>query len=357
MCQPWNSFPYLVVSPAFSEDGTLLSKGFDYDLEQAFVVKSTSRGISWTTPFLMDHGAIVEVAFSPNYFYDQTAYLSDISGSLARSIDGGQTWITSSYSFTQGVPSLAVVASNTLFVGVGGGPPYMEPRQGLFYSENGGQTWEQLYQGGVDDVAVSPNYIQDHTVLIGVGGYHWNGGILKSTDSGHTWQPSYEGLPWGQDGDTVDITFSPGYAQDHTIFTISWGGLYKSADDGTHWTRISSSPQGTPWGSVTQFVLSPRYVQDRTLWLSGYAEGNLISTDGGNIWRSMPEAVVPIAAGSYCPPESLCRIELFGYAWDQNYNNYAYKSFDGGMTWQCLETDYTPLPIVPRAFLPMVSKP
>jgi photosystem II stability/assembly factor-like uncharacterized protein len=296
-----------------------------------------------------------DMVFSQDYLCDQTLYFASVDNLLFRSTDGGQHWVNVPHPQAPGVLSVAVVTSSVLFLGVGGGPPGDEPQQGLFYTADSGQTWEQLYQGGVDDVAVSPNYTQDHTVLIGAGGYHWNGGILKSTDNGRTWQPSYEGLPWGGDGGTGGITFSPTYAQDHTVFCVSWGALYKSTDEGAHWTWVSPN-LGYSWGTINQFVMSPRYPRDQTLWLSGYSEGNIISTDGGNTWRALLEAVTPLAAGAYCPEGGACYIELFGRVWGQNNQNYAYKSFDGGKTWHCLESAYLPPPMALRAFLPFIGK-
>jgi photosystem II stability/assembly factor-like uncharacterized protein len=362
-CQHWGEFGLskLWVSPAFAQDNTLFAVGDSppgYTFTNPYL-KSLDGGLSWSE-MPITTTTIGDMAFSPDYLHDQTIYLAyHDTNNLLRSMDSSQTWVIISTLYNQGVPSLAVVATNTLFLGLGGGPPYMDPQQGLFYAEDGGQTWERLYQGGVTDVAISPNYIEDHAVFMGIGGYHWNGGILKSTDSGHTWQPSREGLAWGSDGVTTDITFSPGYTQDHTMFAVSWGWLYKSTDEGAHWTKLPTLPRPTPGGTTTYFVMSPRYPEDQTLWLAGYVEGNLVSTDGGRTWRALPEAVVPIAAGAYCSPGSLslCRIELFGYAWDKDYHDYMYKSFDSGMTWQCLESDYTPLPMLRRAFLPMVSKP
>jgi photosystem II stability/assembly factor-like uncharacterized protein len=283
------------------------------------------------------------MALSPNYLSDQTLYLAP-GDTLVRSADGGRTWTSVSLPPSEGTASLALTDVRTLFLALGGGPPYWYPQQGLFYSGDAGRNWERLYQGGVHDVALSPDYGDDHTILIGIAGYHWNGGILKSTDNGRTWQPSREGLPWGADGVTRDIAFSPGYAEDHTVFCLSWQGLYKSTDDGTTWQRLAPVPDGAPWGSIEQFLVSPRYPHDQTVWLRGDREGQLRSTDGGTTWQQMPHTVQPIAvAEAYCPQGGDCGVELFGYTWDSEHD-YVYKSFDGGMTWYCLESAVTPMP-------------
>ena len=92
---------------------------------------------------------------------------------------------------------------------------------------------------------------------MGQGAYHFNGGASKSTDGGLTWQPSYAGLPFGQDGGTYDFTFSADYAFDRTLFVVSWGVLYRSTDAGAQWTRLSPGPYTS--GGVSHYVVSPRY--------------------------------------------------------------------------------------------------
>jgi len=353
-CQLFDAFRDLAVSPLFSQDNTLFVGAFDLELNHALLLKSMNGGLSWNR-VLSETEPITDIAFSLNYRNDQTICAASYT-TLACSTDRGQYW--SNLPRPQvgvSLAALAIADANIWFLALGGGPPYWYPDQGLFQTTNSGVTWKRVYQGGVDDVALSPNYREDHTILIGIGGYHWNGGILKSTDGGRTWQPSREGLEWGSDGVTNNITFSPGYAEDQTVFCLSWQALYKSMDSGAHWARLAKElvdyPVPPPFGSIGGFVVSPRYQGDQTLWLWGDHEGRAVSTDGGVTWRPLPHPVNPVAAGEYCPTGGHCGVELFGVGWEGEHN-YVYKSFDGGTTWHCLESVMAPPTPTPSPEIP-----
>jgi len=126
-CQPFSTFPDLIASPAYSRDNTLFVKGFAPDLHDGFIIYSTDGGFSWTNPTLISHWAIVDVVFSPNYFNDQTIYLADTGNALARSTNSGRSWASIPRPPTEGISSLALTDANTVFLGVGGGPP-VSPR-------------------------------------------------------------------------------------------------------------------------------------------------------------------------------------------------------------------------------------
>jgi photosystem II stability/assembly factor-like uncharacterized protein len=260
-CGQWIGVPRIVVSPVHAEDTTIFATG-GVPAGGGFThtpIKSLDGGKSWvglSTPWVS--GTLQQIAVSPSYIDDKTLYLA-YDTFLGRSIDGGETWKSVASPPSEGSWSAAVVDANTIFVATGGGPPSLYPQQGVFFSNDAGQTWDQVYHGGVDDIAVSPAYSEDHTVLISIGAYHWNGGIFKSTDSGRTWRPSREGLNWGSDGSTNSITFSPDFATDKTVFAVSWMALFKSTDGGAHWVRSDPFPDSLPWGMIDYFVMSARY--------------------------------------------------------------------------------------------------
>ena len=322
--------------------------------------RSTDGGLSWAEvsyPGGLD--VTPDLYFSPRYAQDQTLYATydGYLGRLDRSTDDGESWTTLTTPRTGGstAATLAVYDINTLFLGYGGGQPGGYSTQGLFYSTDGGGSWERRFVGGVVAVALSPNYAQDGTILINPVAYHYDGGIFKSTDRGLTWQPSRKGLVWGSDGATQQIIFSLDFAHDHTVFCAStiWG-LYKSTDAGEHWAFIDQSLKTIHQFAGPIFVLSPRYPQDQILWVNGYPPDLLLarSTDGGATWRKLPfYLLLPLAAPEACAPDGNCRVELI--AIDESASLGIYKSFDGGDTWQCLEEpDALPPTPAPPAEIP-----
>ena len=173
-------------------------------------------------------------------------------------------------------------------------------------------------------VAVSPNYAQDHTILAATDFLTLKLGVyllLKSTNGGATWSV-VQGLP--NNNQMIAIAFSPGYAQDQTIYVAGAGGLSKSTNQGASWTLIGKSPllalalspefaadntmfaittgnviskstnRGQSWtgmrspsgltAGLSAITASPNYDADNTLLLGGVADGIFISTNGGAAW-------------------------------------------------------------------------
>jgi photosystem II stability/assembly factor-like uncharacterized protein len=176
--------------------------------------------------------------------------------------------------------------------------------------------------------------------MVSVFGYHWNGGIMRSTDGGQTWHWAREGL-YTYMGGTGPIRFSPAYAQDHTIFTLAEGDLYRTVDGGDHWQEVAVEPPDY----LESLFISPRYPVDHTLWVYGYGGRLRISRDEGHTWQPVSNYVYPAGTGVYCREGGRCGVELFGYIYKPNatYNiKFFMRSFDGGSTWQCLEDSYEP---------------
>ena len=145
-------------------------------------------------------------------------------------------------------PSPGYADDSTLFVTTPGK---------LFRSRDGGRTWAQL-RGGLPlgdyltlDLALSPSYSSDRTLY--AGGFRndfWGEGVYRSTDAGDTWQPVWDGILHLR---VFDVALSPNYATDRTLLAYSryqritpWqSGLsvFRSNDQGLSWTLVMTQSQ------------------------------------------------------------------------------------------------------------------
>jgi len=290
----------VAASPAYLEDGTLFA-ATEYG-----VYKSTDRGDSWTPANRGQphhaHYEMVQVIPSPSYPQDPTLFANVHSRirtrlDLYRSTDGGQAWqgVWSASSYLTFDISPAYAQDRSLFVGIGAGDKLR--------STDGGETWEDFNGGDDDDpmlgrLAFSPDWAHDRTVFSA--GY---GFLLRSTDGGASWQTlSANFVP------VRDVVLSPNYTQDHTLFvsyyqlepSAAWPetGVIRSTDSGGTWELASTGlpgPYDPPAGAI---AVSPNFATDRTLYVayhvfySGSGQQGLDrvfrSTDGGDTWAPLP---------------------------------------------------------------------
>lgn len=183
----------LVFSPAFSEDGVLLTQAGDT------LYRSTDQGTTWTK--VLDLGPLpVQAAFSPDYAGDSTVYLLQ-GRRLHRSTDRGQQW-----------------------------------------RELSATPWDEL-----DEVrmVLSPTFSQDRTLLV----WARDGRVYQSRDAGQSWLDISQGLP---PASIRQILFSPGHATDGLLYLVPIGpGLYKRM--GSNPWRLSTdvAPSPTPVATPT----------------------------------------------------------------------------------------------------------
>lgn len=199
----------------------------------------------------------------------------------------------------------------------------------LFVSGDGGETWGQP-RGGlrgicdrVSDLAISPGYARDQTMLAGILGM----GVWKSTDSGRLWQPSNTGLSHLY---VRQILLSPAFERDQTALVRagrSRGTLYRSVDGGAVWQ---------PLGVHLDWVaMSPEFDRDQTLMGVGFEEGDvLLSQDAGNSWERVgsPPDGVRFSMLSIAPLFSEWKV-VFAYG-----GGALYHSTDGGQSWSAVLT-------------------
>ncbi len=191
-------------------------------------------------------------------------------GSLSRSTDDGATWTNAT-----GWPmNAATRAADTLFAAIGqNGPAGL----GIWRSADDGQTWQPASRGladlAINHLVASPDFARDGTL------YALNKrGVFRSTNRGATWTPladRYASLLQDLVVSFNSLAVSPNFAQDNTVLLGHSSGLWRSTDRGETWTNIN----GGPAASRLAYTLD-----SSTVFAANY-DGVQRSDDGGLTWR------------------------------------------------------------------------
>ena len=221
------------------------------------VWKTTDGGQNWVQLFdgigTESIGSILLEAGNPDHVWVGTgefyAGCADYFGmGLFYSADGGQTFEPRNGSGATAMPlsfvtALAQSPADPLIMLTGGQGHCTEGGSsnggGVYRTADGGQTWAYvLVAPGVRDLIFDPN---DATVVYAQGR---NKGVYKSIDAGVTWTRLENGLPFGTAAAYGRIAMAP--SNSHILYALlgpAGGGslqLYRSDDAGDSWTDVNT---------------------------------------------------------------------------------------------------------------------
>lgn len=185
------------------------------------------------------NGAVTSLSLSPDFPADHTIFTYIREDGIFKSSDSGDTW----HKVVEGLPNMqsehgdfSVVFSpvyssdKTLYAS---GPT------GLFLSADQGESWNAVDVGAfgsapnVLSLGISPNYANDHTLLISLKGH----GLYRSVDSGQHFVKAGEALI--KNNHSLErIRFSSDFVNDHTIYAASHRNIFRSSDSGDNWTLL-----------------------------------------------------------------------------------------------------------------------
>ena len=275
------------------------------------VWKTTDYGRIWN-PIFDDQptgsiGAIAVAPSNPNVIYVgsgeglQRPDLSTGDG-IYKSTDAGKTWTHLGLRGGQQIPQIIVDPANPdrLFVAVLGHPYGPNEERGLYYSGDGGRTFQKRWyrdeNTGAIDIVFDPR--DANTLYLATwearqapwenGAFQGPGsGLLKSTDGGTTWTPIMNGLPTYEEGlGRIGIAIAPsnGNRLYVTVDAGSRSGVYRSDDAGASWRKVSNDARVHNRGSdFAELKVDPKnpdvvYSGSIVAWKS---------TDGGNTWMML----------------------------------------------------------------------
>ncbi len=158
-------------------------------------------------------------------------------------------WITIVALLVTGGPMSVAAADGNLFEHVhalafdpDGRTLVLGAHSGLFRSEDGGRSWQQVALPGahphIDVMAVTPHPESATTTYVAT----HEAGVLKTTDGGHTWREANHGLGG------LDVHGLALDARDpKKLYAMVRGkgeGLYRSTDEAGQWVRVDDGPGG-----------------------------------------------------------------------------------------------------------------
>jgi len=213
---------------------------------------------------------------------------------IYRSGDGGQHWKNMGLEKSEHISKIIIhpERSNVIWVAAQGPLWNKGGERGLYKSIDGGITWEKTLGDdawiGVTDLVMDPRnpdrlYAATWQRHRNVAAYISSGpgsGIFRSEDGGETWEELTNGLPDGHMG-KIGLAISP--QQPDIIYAAielerRTGGVFRSADRGASWTKMSDAVAGATGPHYYQELYASPHQFERLYLVDAWMQ---VSDDGG----------------------------------------------------------------------------
>lgn len=255
------------------------------------VYASSDAGASWQATGPLPDGEILAMAVDPQ---NEELIYTGTSQGLYRSEDGGETWSA----LVQGmegiaVRSLAWGSDGTLYAGTLGYEVYYLPRNATSWTQtpafaNFGTFWPIWNDRPLYQYTYLIFHPEDPDVIV-LGTFP--AGIFISRDGGETWQES--NTNWSWDG-VFALAFHP--LDNNILYTGTYNGLNRSTDGGQTWEVWDSGWPDEQWTFSIDFdprdpdvmYACSKNGENEGTGQPGFFMGSVMkSTDGGETWFSI----------------------------------------------------------------------
>ena len=174
----------------------------------------------------------VAFAYSPDFATDNTIYSADLNSStLRRSTNGGLSWKNRSSVACPGsstIDSIAAADQSTVFVGCSGSSFRKSVNGGFLFTAAGGTG-----SGAVSDIALSPSYATDSSILIGQ-----DGEARLSTNGGSSFSRLGNS---GPGSGMTQVAFHSDYATNSMVYAGNDKAYRWTVGTSTSWDDIAGA--------------------------------------------------------------------------------------------------------------------
>jgi photosystem II stability/assembly factor-like uncharacterized protein len=306
---------------------------------------------------------ITSIALSPHFRTDSTIFVSTWYSGVFRSEDNGETWGKYSNGLTTNRQADTVQFKSPHFSQLRISRSFPEDRtiflagyDGLFTSADAGNQWVELKtlsDNIIMALAISPLSKNTSTMAMST----LLDGAYVSHAQEATWRKINRGL---HDSHLLDIAFSPNFASDGTIFTVSNSAFYKTTIQHGSWTQIKLGYHGwrrslsaalsriglpklfflrqserVPLFPV-RITVSPDYGSDETIYIGTRYQGIFRSVNAGLAWSQSLSVLHRRVSALVVSPDFRSDNTLYAGVDREG----IYKTIDRGQTWQSIYTDH-----------------
>lgn len=239
----------------------------------ASVYKTTDSGKNWVKQ--LDEANIRGDFYFRNieFLNENIGFLGTLNGVLFKTTNGGSTWssITTISPNPNAICGLDAVGSNTIY----GCGAFFEPAH-IIKSTDSGNTWEYKNMSTQANALVEIKFINQDTGYV-AGRSDTGAIILKTTNGGSTWNEIYNSNTPGQYVWKLQILDNNPNIIFGSVDTNApnVGKLIKTTDGGLTWTSFDA-PESN--------IQAVGFINENRGWMGGHTTGFYETNDGGQTW-------------------------------------------------------------------------
>lgn len=240
------------------------------------IYKTTDGGQTWTTQ--VPQGGLGGLWYFRNIeFLDQNiGFLGTLANRFYKTTDGGATWnlVTNITPAPPAICGLDCVGTSTVY----GCGAYFSPAY-IIKSTDSGTTWQYIDMSAYANALVEVLFLDENTGF--ASGKNASGAvILKTTDGGTTWTTLYNGTIAGEYAWKLQVLSGNTNVIFGSVESVApnMGKLVRSTDGGQNWT-VKNFPNDDD-------VQAVGFVSENHGWMGGHDTGFYETTDGGDTWTN-----------------------------------------------------------------------